>query len=244
MSGSSGSGSAASGQQERWGMWGRKRNAFAGMGTRTPYSSSNQGNVIIDPSIRGIQDKGLARNEALYGELDKGGKEIMGNLRGTRSRFEGNQSAYLQSRINPFEQEYTKRQGDLQQSIGLRGISGSSFADQSMNNLATEKQRGMGDVRAQAEMENLQALTGIDAQMAQTMFQKAAQMAQITGMDNETAKARLMQEMQALGLGQREIAMMAQQFENYQQRNLSRNVDHQSNVSYTQSGIGSGGGSG
>ena len=166
------SGSTSTTQQQKLGKYGSKRNAFSTSPFSTGYSSANQGNVTIDPSIRKIQDQGLARNSALYGELDQGGQEIMGNLRNTRSRFEGNQSAYMQSRINPFEQEYNKREGGLRESLGLRGVSGSSFGDQSMDSFATEKQRGIGDVRAQAEMENLQALTGIDSQMAETLFQK------------------------------------------------------------------------
>lgn len=244
MSGSGGNWGFASSQttQQKLGRYGMKRNQYAAQPISTGFSRMDQGNVTLDPSIRAIQEQGLARNNNLYNQLGSFGQEILGNLRGTRSRYEGNQSAYLQSRINPVEQEFSQRQGGLQRSIGMRGLAGSSFGDQALNNLATEKQRTLGDVRAQAEMENLQALTGIDAQMAQTMFQNVAQQMQITGMDLDTAKTRLQQELQALGLGQAQVKLMADQFENYQRRMLYnlQDVSHTDNISYS-SGMGGGG---
>lgn len=232
----SGSGSSSG----RWSVLhkkGESQNPYLGGSVSTGNSSALRGNVTIDPRIRQIQEQGLSRNTNLYNQLDEGGREIMGNLRGTRSRFEGNQSDYTQSRINPVEQEYATRQGGLERSIGLRGLSGSSFGDQAMTSFATEKQRGIGDIRAQAEMENLQALTGIDSQMTQTLFNKVSQQANLTGMDNETAKAMLMQELQGLGLGEKQIDEMTKTFESYQNRLLTAGP-------YQTSQSGSGGGKG
>lgn len=208
----------------------------------TGNSTMTYGNVTLDPRIREIQEQGLARNTNLYNQLDEGGREIMGNLRGTRSRYEGNQSAYMQSRINPVEQEYATRQGGLERSIGLRGIAGSSFGDQAMTNFATEKQRGIGDVRAQAEMENLQAITGIDAQMTSTLFQKASQQAALTGMDNETAKAMLQQELAALGLGTQQQELMIKSWEVFQQRAMQNRQYIAQDIIGGFKGGGSGGG--
>jgi hypothetical protein len=225
--------------------YGKKKNIFAASPLSTRYSSANQGNVLLDPSIRGIQDTVLARNSALYSDLGEGGNEIIGNLRGTRSRFEGNQSSYLQSRINPVEQEFVSRQGDLSRSIGQRGLSGSSFGEQAITNLATDKQRTIGDTRAQAEMENLQALTGIDSQMAQTLFQKTAQQMQLNGLDLATAKERLQQELLSLGVGQQQIGLMATMFENWQRRlqashQIDKSTSRQGEVDYKGGGGGGG----
>lgn len=184
----------------------------------TGRSTATDGMVTMDPRIREIQEQGLARNSNLYNQLDEGGREIMGNLRGTRSRYEGNQSAYMESQLNPIREEYARRQGGLERTVGLRGLAGSSFGQQSLDSFSTEKNRGLADARAKAEMENLAAITGVDAQMASTLFNKVGQQAAINGMDNDTAKAMLAQELSALGVGQAQINTMVQAYESQQNR--------------------------
>jgi hypothetical protein len=184
----------------------------------TGRSTAIDGNVIIDPRIREIQEQGLSRNSNLYNQLDEGGREIMGNLRGTRSRYEGNRSAYMESQLNPVQQEYATRQGGLERNIGLRGLSGSSFGQQSLDSFATEKNRGISDARAKAEFDQLAAVTGIDSQMASTLFNRVNQQVAINGMDNDTAKAMLAQELSALGVGQAQINTMVQAYESQQNR--------------------------
>jgi hypothetical protein len=196
----------------------------------------------LDPRIREIQEQGLSKNNNLYNELGAEGQSILGNLRNTRSRYEGNQSAYIKSQTNPIEQELTQRQGGLERSIGLRGVAGSSFGDQSLTNFGVEKERAISDTRAKAEMENLQALTGIDSQYAQTLFTKVQQQAALTGADNETAKAMLMQEMQALGLDQKQSEAMAKTYEEYQRRLLTAGP-YESGASGSAEGGGGGGSS-
>jgi hypothetical protein len=192
-----------------------------GRGTNTwgtGYSTMNYGNVTIDPSIRSIQEQNLSKNNNLYNELGTSGQNILGDLQGLRSSYQGNMSAYDQARVNPLEQELTSQQGQLQQSIGMRGLAGSSFGDQAMTNFAIDKQRSLGDARALAQNENLQALTGIDAQMANTLFQKVSQQAALTGMDAQTARDRLQQELSALGLGTQQQQLMINEFDNFQNR--------------------------
>ena len=210
------------------GRQGMKRNPYANRSSSTSNGSSIiDGNVTFDPSIRSIQEQGLARNNNLYNELGSSGQEILGNLRDTRSRYTGNQSDYIKSQTNPIEQEMTSRQGGLERSLGLRGVSGSSFGDQSLTNFGIDKQRAIGDARSKAEFESLQATTGLDAQMAQTLFQKTAQQMAINGMDNETAQARLRQELAGLGLSQQQANAAMQGFESYQNRMLNNNLGWQ-----------------
>ena len=184
----------------------------------TGYSDMEYGNVTIDPSIRAIQEQNLSKNNNLYNELGTSGQNIMGNLEGLRSAYQGNMSAYNQARVNPLEQELTTQQGQLQRSIGMRGLSGSSFGDQAMTNFGIDKQRSLGDARALAATENFQALTGIDAQMADTLFKKVSQQAALTGMDAQTARDRLQQELSALGLGTQQQQLMINEFDNFQNR--------------------------
>lgn len=217
---------------------GMKRNPYRETPFNTGYSSAVGGTVTMDPSIRRIQEQGLARNNNLYNELGTEGQNILGNLRNTRSRYEGNQSAYIKSQTNPLEQELAQRQGGLERSNSLRGISGSSFGEQSMTNFGVEKERAISDTRAKAEMENLQALTGIDAQMAQTLFEKAEQMSKLTGMDNQIANDRFKQELAALGLGKEQTEIMIKAFEDHQKRQL------EGGPYFSSTGGGGGGGGG
>ena len=209
--------------------YGTKRNPYAGQGISTPYSSVKSGIANIDPSIRSIQEQALSRNTNLYNELGESGKNILGNLQGLRGRYEGNAAAYTQARVNPLEKELTTRQGELQRNIGLRGLSGSSFGEGALTNFSTDKQKSLGDARAQAEMENLQALTGIDAQMANTLFSQVGQQAALNGFSVDVAKERLMQELSALGLGQQQVNALAQGFESHMNRMLKRSTDIASN---------------
>ena len=215
---------------------GKKRNPYTNAPIKTGFSSSADGNVTIDPSIRAIQEQGLARNNNLYNELGSSGQEILGNLRDTRSRYAGNQSDYIRSQTNPLEQELNTRQGGLERSIGMRGLAGSSFGEQALTGFAADKQRSIGDARAKAEFESLQATTGIDAQMAQTLFQKIGQQMAITGMDNQMAQDRLRQELASLGVGQGQINAAIQAFEGWQNRALSGAPEFQAGANFDISG--------
>jgi hypothetical protein len=164
----------------------------------TGFSTVEDGNVTMDPRIREIQEQGLSRNNNLYNQLGESARNLVGN-----------QSAYIQARVNPLEQELTTRQGGLERNIGLRGVAGSSFGNMDLTNFANEKQRVLGDARALATTEGINAAA-----------QMYSQQAQLTNMDNDTAKAMMMQELQALGLGQQQINSMIQAFESQQNRSF------------------------
>ena len=216
------SGSAASGQNETFkiGQKGLKKNPYAFSTTSTGYSSAGRGNVSIDPSIRAIQEQNLARSSNLYNAL---GEQARGLL--------GNQSGYIQARVNPLEQELTGRQGQLERNLSTRGLSGSSFGDQSMTNFAIDKQRSLGDARSLATSESLNALG-----------QAYAQQAGMLGFDAQTARDRFSNEMQALGLGQGQIDLMTKSFEEEQRRlagNTGVGISHNSAVGASGGGGGS-----
>jgi hypothetical protein len=220
------SGSAASGQQETFkiGQKGLKKNPYAFSTTNTGYSSAGMGNVTIDPSIRAIQEQNLSRSTNLYNALGEQAKNLLGN-----------QSGYIQARVNPLEQELTNRQGQLNKNIGIRGLSGSSFGDQALTNFGIDKQRSLGDARSMATSESLAAL-------GQTYAQQAQQL----GFDAQTARDRFNNELQALGLGQGQIQLMTQAYENEQNRlagNTGVGITHNSAVGASGGGSQGGGGS-
>ena len=214
----SGTGSAGSGQQETIGKQGMNRNPYAGMGISTQYSKARLGNVRMDPSIRALQEETLAKNNNLYNDLGQSARDLMGN-----------QSAYIQARVNPLEADFAQRYGALERNLGLRGLSGSSFGEQSKDSFTADKNRALGDARALATNDSLNQLAQIRAQQFSSI-----------GLDAQTSRDRFMQEMAALGLGQQQLALAAQSFESYQNRMLNNNIQHQSNVAYS-GGMGGGG---
>lgn len=247
MSGGGGQWGFASSQttRQKLGRFGMKRNPWAFTPISTGYSTANQGKVNIDPSIRAIQDQGLANLTGLYGQAGQYGDELISNTRGIRERFMGNESAYKQSLINPILAQVSQRRGELQRSIGQRGLAGSSFGEQAQTNFDIDTQRQLQDARAQAEMSNLQALTGIDSQLAENMFSKIFAQSQLNNESQNIAQARLRQELAALGIGEQQANLMVNAFEGWQNRMLNnlQDVAHTDNISYT-SGMGGGGGGG
>lgn len=179
------SGSFSGSEQGMWRVRGKgdKRNPYIGRGSSTDYSSLNSGKVSIDPSIRAIQEQNLAKSSNLYNELGESAANLMGN-----------QNAYIQARVDPLEREYNMRQGALERNLSMRGLSGSSFGEQSLNRFAADKQRELGNARSIATKESLDSLAQVRAQQAQML-----------GLDADTARTRLIQELQSLGLAEGDI---------------------------------------
>ena len=161
---------------------------------RTPFSSSVNGMTTIDPTIRRSQDEALTT--------------YLGQNAETRKRFTGNQSAFRQARVDPMQRQMAMRRSEIQQDQGLRKISGSSFAQDTMTGFDADSQRSIGEASAQAEMEDLQALAGLDqASLEATLNLRAQQYAQ---------------ELAALGMSRDQINMEMHQFNNEQARKLAQ----------------------
>ena len=168
---------------------------------RTPHSNLSGGTLTIDPSVRALQEQGLAGIQGLIPGYQQGTAGVLGNLASTRQGLEGNQGAFMQARLNPLQEQIASRQGELQRGLGLRGLGGSSFGQQSLTNFATDAGRALGDAGALATQESLGALTGVDSQTMNALNQQAQMMSQLYGIPIEVAKQRLEQELQSFGLG-------------------------------------------
>lgn len=227
-------GDATKGVNRRGNFYDTSRKHGGGKGLNqfgTGFSSVVDGNVTIDPSIRALQEEYLTKNRSLYDETGRYGDEVIGNSRGLRNRFLGNQSEYMESQLNPIRQQIETRRGELQRNNSLRGISGSSFGDQSLNNFETDSGRALRDARSQTEFEQLNALTGIDAQLTQQMFQKVSGQAKLNGENLEVSKLRLQQELSALGIGIDNIKLIAGLFESQQNRSFQERKAIADNIS-------------
>lgn len=238
----SGQGAVGFTGMRQFGTAGRKQNPYGGY-ARTGYSTAIGGKVKIDPSIRAIQDRGLGNINELYGQTGAYGDELIGNTRSLRNRFLGNQSDYAESQMNPLRQQIATRRGEVQRSIGNRGLGGSSFGEQSITSFDTESQRALQDASANVEMQQLQALTGIDAQLTQQMFGKISTQAQLNGESQAIVQARLKQELSALGLGQAQQEVMMKAFEEWQAREIAASPHDKGWSGSGGGGMGSSGGS-
>lgn len=124
---------------------------------RTPFSSITNGAANMDPMIR---------NTLL---------ESMGNTRGMLGKAQGNQNAFIQARVTPMEAQVARQRGQMEQSLGLRGVAGSSFGDQAMRSFSLDSERALGDARSQATQEALGFESGLNQLLSQGGSQLLAQ---------------------------------------------------------------------
>lgn len=167
----------------------------------TDYSSTDGSKLSIDPSIRALQDQAVGQSNQLYSANQSGLQDFLSRSAGLRERYLGNESAFNQARVNPLLQQTATRRGELQRSIGMRGMGGSSFGEQALTNFDTDSQRAIGDARATSEIENLKALAGIDDAMWQAVQTGTATQAQLNEFLARIADARSQQELAAFGIG-------------------------------------------
>lgn len=184
-----------------------RQSSKAEFGVRsTPYSSFSGDRLNLDPSIRGLQEESLTGVRGVIPGYSRGTSDVIANLRATRERLSGNQSPFIQARVNPLEQALTARRGELQRSISERGLGGSSFGEQAITGFTTDAERQLGDARALATQESLGAMTGIDEGTLQALNQQAQIMSSMYGIPLDVAKQRLEQELQAFGLGKSQVS--------------------------------------
>ena len=118
-------------------------------GVSTPYSNVNPftGQSTIDPTGRNLN----------LGALDT----YIQNLGSTRSSLLGNQGAYQQARVRPLAERLALGRGQLQRGLGQTGVRG-TFANRALQNYDIQGERALGDARALAQSETLNALSQLD----------------------------------------------------------------------------------
>jgi len=191
-----------SGAQSSWSKQGSKSGQKTTFGvTKTPFSSFQNGTLSLDPSIRALQEESLASYRNLSPVLSGGVDDFISKMGTARSSLLGNQGALRQARLNPIQEAIARRRGELGQSVGLRGLGGSSFGEQAMSNFDMDSARSIGEASALADADTLQAVTGIDKDILNTIIGKVQMEAQLSGLPAEIAQQRLQQELQAFLLG-------------------------------------------
>jgi hypothetical protein len=185
----------------------KQANELALMPLSSGASSINRraGTVSLDPSIRALRDSTLANIPGYRSNLNTAYGDFSGRLGSIYGGLQGNQSPFIQARVNPLLQQQAQQTGQLQTSLGMRGLSGSSFGDQALTNLNTDYGRAIGDQAALATQDTLNAQTGVAGQMFNAAGANNQQNMALDTSIQGTAGQDLAQELSALGLAPADI---------------------------------------
>lgn len=126
----------------------------------TDFSSVRGGNISLDPTIRGFEDTAL---QGISGAAGRFGGQIS-DLR--RSAL-GSLPDFVNAQVAPLEQQISRQQGLTERTIGQRGLSGSSFADQLRQSGAFEGERALQGARANAISAGAGQIAGLSQQELQ-----------------------------------------------------------------------------
>lgn len=174
-------------------------------GYSTPYSNVQDGRLMLDPSIRSLQDQGLNRANGIYGDVGQATDRFLTGSQGLRSMIEGSRGSYAQARVNPILERYASLRGRAQQDLGQRQIGGSSFGYNTMRDIESAAGREEGDARAIAERESFDSLRGLNQDDLGAVMGRASAQAGLNNENYQVAAARLQQELASLGLSQAQI---------------------------------------
>ena len=88
-------------------------------------------------------------------------KATLDKIQGLADGVSGNSSALTTAVLNPYDQSTATGLGNLTQSLGSRGVLGSSFGDMSLDNYNYTRDMGRGDLLAKTKL----ASTGLEADL-------------------------------------------------------------------------------
>lgn len=133
----------------------------------TGYSTVQNGIVNIDPSVRALQDQGIGSLNAGLSQLGRATGEFGTNLGQLRQSLLGNQGAFMRARTAPMERLFSEQRGQLTQSLGRRGLGGSSIAERALTRQALDQTGALADQRSLALQESIGAGMGIEQMLLQ-----------------------------------------------------------------------------
>ena len=169
--------------------------------TSTGFSGTNGTEFNLDPSVRRLQESGVASVGAGQNQFSTAVGKFGGRMGELRSRLFGNADPYMQARTAPTEARFAQERGALQRDIGRRGLGGSSFGQQAQTTQATEQERALADQRALATQESINAGMTIDQLVLQAEQAAAAGNMEQANFLRSIANDRAQTELNIFGLG-------------------------------------------
>lgn len=155
----------------------------------------------LDPSIRGMEDDATQRYASLYGDFGNASDRFLNQSSGLRTRMFGNQGGYMNAILSPIRERFSALRGQTQQNLGLRGLSGSTFMNDSLRDIDTQASREEANASALANQDMIRMEQSLNESELNALNQAAAQRAAITGETMEIARARAARELGIFGIG-------------------------------------------
>ena len=182
----------------------------------TDYSSIQGNRVSLDPSIRKLQDESLAKtsqNEAGvmgYGtQFRSRSDQTMNQYDDLYKELQSNSNPFIQARVDPLKASIAQNRGELQRGQGLRGVGGSSFANDELSKFDFTANRELGNATSTATQEALGARTNTLGSIGNLNTSTLAGNSQVSNSlntlnnnRNTIARDRINQELSSLGLSE------------------------------------------
>jgi hypothetical protein len=130
----------------------------------TDYSRTSGGHTSFDPSIRGLQDEALGKTaEQETGVMGYGTQfrtrsdQTFNQYDDLYKELQSNANPFIQARVDPLKASIAQNRGTLERGQGLRGVGGSSFANDELSKFDFTSNRELGNATASATQEALGA---------------------------------------------------------------------------------------
>lgn len=128
----------------------------------TSNSSVDGGIVSLDPTIRSLQERGITGVGDASRALGEATGRFGSSLGDLRSKLFSGLDPYLEARVSPLKEQQALSEGAAVRNLDRRGLSGSSFRDQTLAGIATDFGRQIADQRALGTQESLRTALDID----------------------------------------------------------------------------------
>lgn len=170
----------------------------------TGYSSFDPKTRVfsLDPSIRAAEDTANQRYASVYGDFGNASDRFLNQSSGLRSRLLGNEGGYLKAVLDPIRERFSALRGQTQQDLGLRRLSGSTFANDSLRDIDTQASREEANASSLAKQELIRMESALNESELSALNQAAAQRAAVTGESLDVAKLRAARELEIFKIGQ------------------------------------------
>ena len=182
----------------------------------TDYSSIQGNKVSLDPSIRKLQDQSLAntaQNEAGvmgYGtQFRSRSDQTMNQYDDLYKELQSNSNPFIQARVDPLKASIAQNRGALERGQGLRGVGGSSFANDELSKFDFTANRELGNATSTATQEALGArnntlgsIGNLNTSTLAGNTQLSSSLNTLNNNRNTVARDRINQELSALGLSE------------------------------------------
>lgn len=117
------------------------------LNTRRSELDLQKGRIVLDPRFRKQQDRSLDR------------------FRGLADRLGENRNAFLEARVAPLERQIGQRRSGLREELSRTGVRG-TFRNQALNRFDLEAEQRLGEERAKAEQQSIEAERAIAQDIA------------------------------------------------------------------------------